>query len=385
MARPLLHIGLGLGRIRHWHDGLGEFSRRLVQALAAEAPRLQDELGWRLHVHLPAAWHGAFGDAVDYLPTHTTQRWLHLASPRFALWHTFHQHNRLRAPLFTRCQLETVHDLNFLHAKSPAKVGRYRALQRRRLARCDAAIAITHHVAADLARELAPLPVPVQVIHNGATDLTGQPQEAVPGLADPGAAGVSGGAPYLLHISRMAPSKNIVALLDLAAAWPEQRLVLAGASSPYTDTVRTEVARRGLANVQIQLDLSDGQKAWLYAHCLGFVFPSLAEGFGLPPIEAMHFGKPVFLSRLTSLPEVGGTVAYYFGDVAHADQRTGGQDAAAFDGQAMRAVVQAGLADHQRPGRAQATVAHARGFSWPRCAQAHIALYHQLLGAAPAA
>jgi glycosyltransferase involved in cell wall biosynthesis len=201
----------------------------------------------------------------------------------------------------------------------------------------------------------------VQVIHNGATDLSVAPRKPVDGVAD----GRGGAAmPYLLHISRMAPSKNIAALIKLAAAWPEQRLVLAGARSDYSDEVQRQVAARGLSNVLIRLDLSEAQKAWLYAHCLGFVFPSLAEGFGLPPIEAMHFGKPVFLSRLTSLPEVGGDQACYFDS---------------FDGASMRAVVQAGLAEHALPGRAAAIVAHARRFSWARCADEHLALYRRLL------
>ena len=360
------HIGLSLGRLSHWHDGLGEFSRQLGLALAARAPQLHDELGWRLHFHLPANFHGVFGDQVGYLATHTTQRWLHLRSSRFALWHVLHQHNRLRAPLGTQRLVETVHDLNFLHAKSPAKIERYRARQRRRLARCDAAIAITHYVAQDLAREMArdmaPLPTPVTVIHNGATDLTAAPQQPVDGVAgDHGAAPV----PYLLHISRMAPSKNIVALLDLAAAWPAQRLVLAGATSTYTGAVRRLITERGLHNVLVRLDLAEPQKAWLYAHCSGFVFPSLAEGFGLPPIEAMHFGKPVFLSRRTSLPEVGGALAHYFDS---------------FNGAAMRAVVQAGLRDDAAPGRAEAIAAHARGFSWQRCADEHLALYRRVVG-----
>ena len=350
------HIGLSLGRLSHWHDGLGEFSRQLGLALAAQAPRLRDEAGWQFHFHLPSAFHGVFGDQVGYLATHTTQRWLHLRGSRFALWHVLHQHNRLRAPLGTQLRLETVHDLNFLHSKSPAKVERYRRRQQQRLAGCDTAIAITHYVAADIARELAPLPVPVRVIHNGATDLSAAPREAIAGLSD--------GPPYLLHISRLAPSKNIVALLALAAAWPEQRLVLAGAPSPYVDEVRRLIAAKGLHNVMLQLDLSEAQKAGLYAGCLGFLFPSLAEGFGLPPIEAMHFGKPVFLSRLTSLPEVGGAVAHYF------DR---------FDGPAMRAVVQAGLAADAAAGHAEASIAHARGFSWPRCAEAHIALYRSLI------
>ena len=364
---PVRHIGLGLGRIRHWHDGLGEFSRQLGLALAEQAPRLAEERAWRLHFHLPRRWHGVFGEAVGYLDTDTTQRWLHVQWPvrgvRFDLWHTLHQHNRLLAPLGTRRQIETVHDLNFLHAKGPGKIDRYRRVLQQRLQQRDAAIAITHHVAADLSRELPALATPVPVIHNGATDLTGVVQTPPAAWVEsPGSAG------FLLHISRMAPTKNIEALLALAAGWPEQTLVLAGASSPYTDSVRRQVAERGLSNVRFHLDLDEGTKAWLYAHCRGFLFPSFAEGFGLPPIEAMHFGKSVFLSRLTSLPEVGGDVAHYFDG---------------FDGAAMRAVVETGLKQDAAPGRADAIRHHARQFSWTRCAAEHLRLYAEHLSACP--
>ena len=78
----------------------------------------------------------------------------------------------------------------------------------------------------------------------------------------------------------------------------------------------------------------------------------------------MHFGKPVFLSRLTSLPEVGGSVACYFDS---------------FDAQAMRAVVETGLAEHQQPGRTDALIQRARTFSWARCADAYLALYLRVL------
>lgn len=354
--REPTHIGLGLGRVRHWHDGLGEFSRQLGLALASHASRLHAELGWQLHFHLPREFHGVFGDEVSYLATYTTQRWLHLQPMRFALWHTFHQHNRLRPPLGTRLRLETVHDLNFLHNKQGPKVERYRRIHRRRLQQVDAVVAITQHVADDIARELSPLRATVQVIHNGSTDLTQVPQEPLPGLED--------GVPFLLHISRMAPSKNIAALLDLARAWPEKRLVLAGAPSPYTDEVRRQVTQRALDNVVIHQDLSETQKAWAYAHCEAFLFPSLTEGFGLPPLEAMHFGKPVFLSRLTSLPEVGGEVAFYFDS---------------FDGTAMRAAVEKALRSVD-PDYAQRARERAARFTWQRCGDAYLAAYQALLG-----
>lgn len=355
----LRHVGIGLGRIAHWNDGLGEFSRRLGLALAAQAGVLRTQHGLALHFHLPRALHGCFGDAVGYLDTHTLQRLAHPRPMRFALWHTLHQHNRLRAPLGTQHRVETVHDLNFLHTKQGARLERYRRRLRARLLRADATVTISHHVARDIATELAPLPTAPLVIHNGVTDLSAAPRAPVPGLD---------GQPFLLHLSRLAPTKNIDALLALAAAWPTQRLVLAGADSPYTREVQRAVATRGLGNVVLAIDITEAQKVWLYAHCTGFVFPSLAEGFGLPPLEAMHFGKPVFLSRLTSLPEVGGDAACYFDS---------------FEGTAMRRVVEAGLAAHAAPGRAEAVRAHAAQFSWTHCAAQYLALYLKLLGTGP--
>ncbi len=261
--------------------------------------------------------------------------------------------------------IETVHDLNFLHHKAAAKIRKYRARMARRLRQRDAIVAISQHVADDLRREFAheSLHAPLHVIHNGSTDLSTAPQEPVPGIKID--------SPYLLHISRMAPSKNVAAMLDLVAAWPEQAFVFAGGASDYSADVQRQAAARGLHNLHIALDVTEAQKAWLYAHCDGFLFPSLSEGFGLPPIEAMHFGKPVFLSRLTSLPEVGGDAAFYF---------------ESFDAAAMKAVVQSGLRTMRtvqsvvgQAGRREAIIARARHFTWARCAAEHLDLYRSLL------
>ncbi len=349
------HVGLSFGRVEHWHDGLGEFSRQLGAELALRASTLRREHGIHLHYHLPRRWHGQFGRDVHYLPLHTLQRFWHWSPVRFALWHRLHQHIRLLPPSGSERRVETVHDLNFLHLKAGAKRERYRQRTARRLAGSNAVVAITQHVASDIAAQMPRLGTPVTVIHNGATDLTRVKARAVEGVGD---------RPFLLHISRMAPSKNIEALLGLAAAWPTKHVVLAGATSSYTGEVQRLIAERKLTNVTVRLDLDLAEKAWLYAHCEAFLFPSIAEGFGLPPIEAMHFGKPVFLSRLTSLPEVGGSVACYFDS---------------FDAQAMRAVVETGLAEHQQPGRTDALIQRARTFSWARCADAYLALYLRVL------
>jgi glycosyltransferase involved in cell wall biosynthesis len=111
-------------------------------------------------------------------------------------------------------------------------------------------------------------------------------------------------------------------------------------------------------------DIDDAQKAWLYQHCEAFLFPSLTEGFGLPPIEAMHFGKPAFLSDRTSLPEVGGDVAFYWPD---------------FEPQHMKRILETGLARFAQEGLAPAAQAHAARYSWERCAQEYLDLYLSLM------
>jgi glycosyltransferase involved in cell wall biosynthesis len=114
--------------------------------------------------------------------------------------------------------------------------------------------------------------------------------------------------------------------------------------------------------VTVVADVSDEQKAWLYAQSAGFVFPSLVEGFGMPPIEAMYFGKPVFVSRLSCLPEVCGDAAYYFDS---------------FEPARMRAVIESGLSGADA--RAAAIRAWAERYSWQRAADEYLALYQRLL------
>jgi glycosyltransferase involved in cell wall biosynthesis len=162
----------------------------------------------------------------------------------------------------------------------------------------------------------------------------------------------------------MAPTKNITALLDLARAWPERNFVLAGPQSDYATQIGFEIDSRGLDNVQLFADVKDAQKAWLYANCEAFLFPSLTEGFGLPPLEAMQFGKPVFLSDRTCLPEIGGDAAFYWRDFAPL---------------AMRAAMEAGLSQWQ-PARDEPRVrARAARFNWSRCTEEHLSLYRSLL------
>lgn len=351
-------IGISLGNIGALHDGLGEFALQMGTRIAAVAPQWRAEHGIAIDFHLKDKLGPLFGPDVGYLPVHRWQRFRHVQPEPYALWHSLHQLNKNRPPLGTGIRLVTFHDLNYLYGRNAFSTWRHGRRTCALLGRTDHVLAISHHTAADVRGHLG-WRGPLQVVHNGARSFVGQPQTPLPGW------GAGSQPPFLFHLSRMSPSKNPQAIVGLARGWPSMRFVLCGPPSQDAKALRAAVK---LPNLEFHLGIDDAQKAWAYAHCAGFLFPSLTEGFGLPPIEAMHFGKPVFLARRTSLPEIGGAVAHYFDDFGPA---------------AMRRVVEDGLAMANRPGQADAVRAHAAQFDWDRAAAAVLDLYRQLLGLPP--
>jgi glycosyltransferase involved in cell wall biosynthesis len=350
-----MNIGISFGAIESWNDGLGEFSRQLGQRYAQSAKHLRSALGVQLHFHMPAKWHGLFGEEVQYMDVLPSHRKWYLSRTRFALWHTLHQHNRYRPPLFTPQRVLTIHDLNFLYGAGHGGHGKLLRKTQRLVDRYNHVVGISNHVAEDLSRHLR-IGGPVRTVYNGCSDFTRLEAHAPdrPPAGD-----------FYFHLSRMARSKNVNALLELAAELPNETFVFAGPASTDSQIVRHIVQLRDLRNVLVYESVDDAQKAWFYRNCKAFLFPSLTEGFGLPPLEAMHFGKPVFLSRRTSLPEVGGEAGYYFDDFAPA---------------AMARVLREGMAHfeyHDGPARARTRAAQ---FNWNDCATGYLRFFTSLIG-----
>lgn len=126
------------------------------------------------------------------------------------------------------------------------------------------------------------------------------------------------GERFFFYVGGLDVRKNLGVLLEAFAvvvqAHPEAQLALAG-SAPGTSSLfpdwRGLAQRLGLAErVRFLGAVSEEDKNLLYSAALAFVFPSLYEGFGLPPLEAMACGTPVACAQASSLPEVVGDAAW---------------------------------------------------------------------------
>ncbi len=118
--------------------------------------------------------------------------------------------------------------------------------------------------------------------------------------------------PYFLYVGNAYPHKNLGAFVPLAMRFPEVRFVLVGKDDHFYKRLREEVALAGIRNIDFAGYVPDHELAGLYRAATGYIFPSLYEGFGLPPLEAMRSGTPVIAADRGSLPEILGDAALFF-------------------------------------------------------------------------
>ena len=125
--------------------------------------------------------------------------------------------------------------------------------------------------------------------------------------------------PYVLYVGSRSPYKNFLALVRAfanAESARSMRLAVAGGGA-WSDAERAAIGQGGLEDRVLLLPrVDEARLGALYRGAALFVYPSLYEGFGLPPLEAMSAGCPVLVSRTSSLPEMCGDAAYYFDPAA---------------------------------------------------------------------
>lgn len=204
------------------------------------------------------------------------------------------------------------------HAYTPAFGRWYRLLFRSVASSAQLLLTISEFSKGRLAQALGHAGIGFQVVPCAATHMT----SIVPDTSVIQRLGLTQ-TPYLLAVGSLNPTKNLPALIAAFRALPDAdlRLVLVGAgntgvfSGPASHTTPD-------ARVVATGAIDDGQLAALYANARAFVFPSLYEGFGLPPLEAMLLGCPVVSSSAASMPEICGDAALYFDPGSIADMTT---------------------------------------------------------------
>lgn len=169
--------------------------------------------------------------------------------------------------------------------------------------------------------------------------------------------------PYFLYVGNAYPHKHLESIGEMAARFPEYQFVLVGREDYFYRRLRDSFTQ---PNLRFAGFLSDAEISVLYRRGLAYVFPSLYEGFGLPPLEAMSHGLPVISSDRGSLPEVLGKAALYF------DPENHGQ----FVEQLSRVAHDPSLREQLRISGYR----RMRMFSWKRMAEETLAAYERAIG-----
>lgn len=355
-------------RLRDLNSGLGQVCLHLGHEIVRQCPN-----EWALTFLVPKGQSGVFGHSVSYVEA-SWQRKL-LIPGQYDIWHCLHQDSvYLPSPLLNKPAklMLTIYDLNFLERADYSTTKKERKLARlqRKINRASLLTAGSAFTASVIKAHLhIPDTVPLQVVYTGvAVDPKNTPTH-IPAGSAPADAPIRSftQAPFLLFVGVIHPKKNVHTLLPLLEAFPDYRLVLAGPDRhAYAQHIRDQARQLGIADrLLLPGSVDEATKLWLYDHCEAFLFPSLTEGFGLPVAEAMTFGKPVFISNLTSLPEVGGKEAYYFDN---------------FEPENMAKILHDGLHDFgQNSLREDRLRRRAAGFSWPSVAGEYWKLYEGLV------
>jgi glycosyltransferase involved in cell wall biosynthesis len=264
----------------------------------------------------------------------------------------------------------TLHDLTWWHHRDAMPL-HSRAVQRTLAPLCarqaDLVITGSEATREDLVRTLRLDAGKVRAIPHGAT--AGSPGPAAGEEELRGRHGL-GSRRVVLCVSQLRPYKNLARLVEAVAALhrDDVALVICGAPSDHSEELRAVAERHGVAGaLRLTGWVSDAELEGFYRLASCVALPSLAEGFGLPVLEAMTRGVPVACSNAGPLPEVAGEAALLF------DPRDPGAIAAAVGS----LLDDPGLAERL----ASAGRERAAGFTWRRAAEGTLAVYREALSA----
>ena len=348
------------------------YLRELVRALAGEYP------GLRMTVLTTGSGARAlsadgFGDIADVraLPAEEYRRGRRqLAEQLLVQWHARRTGAGLlhslasTGPVVTPGlrSVVTLHDVTFMHMPTFGRVTTWGMTQvvRRAARDADALIAVSAAARDDVCATLGLDPARFVVVPHGIGDVPRAAPTDETGLRE--RLRLDSGR-VVLCVAAVRPHKNQELLVRALPHLPgDMAVVLAGRREPYAERVSAVAGELGVTDrlrLTGFLEEADLEGLWKLAGCAAF--PTRAEGFGLPVLEAMARGVPVACSDIPVLREVGGDVPRYFDPS---------------DPVAAAAAIEAAFADAER---ARRCVERARGFSWSDAARGTMEAYERAL------
>ncbi|MBP9751842.1 MAG: glycosyltransferase family 4 protein [Candidatus Moranbacteria bacterium] len=308
-------------------------------------------------------WYG-FGEQVVF-------PWI-LLRERLDLVHFPH----FNVPVFYRRPfVVTIHDLILLRYPTTRNTTRsiltywikflaYRFVIARAVRRAKRILTVSHFTEADILKEYPCASGKIVVAYEGCELRNAAPERA--NHPDGGCPPHGILSPYFLYVGNAYPHKNLEAFIPLAGRFPEVRFVLVGRQDFFYRRLNRKVEAAGVGNIVFRGFVRDDELATLYRDARGYVFPSLYEGFGLPPLEAMRFGTPVVASSRGSLPEVLGDAALFF-DPENADELADRVRTILSDEALVRTLSEKGYV-------------RAKMFRWEAMAEASLETYREAVG-----
>ncbi|MEN9529955.1 MAG: hypothetical protein RI932_1828 [Pseudomonadota bacterium] len=345
---------IDLDRLREPTSGLGHVALYFGERLAQRAQSIHD---LKFTFLVPKKDVGRFGNSVEYV---AESRWLKVfpfLHQKYDLWYCPHQ-DVAYPPAHAARFIMTINDLNFLKEKSPARCRvRLRRIQKF-VDRSVALSVISEHTASEVREHLRLSAVELPVIPFGLElktfDCTVLPAH-VPSR------------PFFLTVGVHKQTKNYRVLVELMERMPDYDLVMLGNCNTVAGLELQERLTKSSARERVHMlgVCSEEDKYWFYKNCAAVLFPSISEGMGYPPLEAMQARRPVFVFRASAVPEVCGPHAYYWSS----------QDA-----DVMAREIREGLLHNSaNPERQEAAYAHGMSFGWDPVVEKYLELFRRCL------
>lgn len=329
-------IGLDAIPLTEPKTGVGHYTFELARALAANAPADIFELDY------PSVYSPLPLDTLDHtvLPPNLrtvrvtvnslTRHWWSLGLPAYIhrrVLQLFHGTN-YDVPLWRRCPtVLTIHDLSLLLCPQTHERRRVRRARRRLPLMARQATLIitpTESVRREVCEHLSVSASKVVAVPEAPREIF---RPLPPAELNEARRRLNIEEDFLLTVGTIEPRKNLITLVRafeqiarLNPAHRQLRLIIAGARGWLNSELFNYInASSERERIRFTGYVSDEELAALYSSCAAFIYPSLYEGFGLPPLEAMACGAPVIASRIPSICEIVGNDAARLFDPSDAD------------------------------------------------------------------